>query len=847
MNDGETILNRVTRDAADQLQRHIGEAAGREVFFAGVLDAHGMVHEVRPLARGNAAAVPALFTQLELRDVVLHNHPTGNLEPSEADLELAQMYSAHGHGVYILDNEATRVYVVVEPFLPKKAVPLNERELTRAFGPDSALSRVIPAFEARPQQIEMTALIAQAFNRNGIAVIEAPTGVGKTMAYLLPAIRWAVSNKERIVISTRTINLQEQIIGHDLPLLRRCVNDEFHACLVKGRGNYVCRQKLERALSEIGLFDDEKDASQLRAIANWTEITHDGSRSDLHFTPDRLIWEKVNCEADLCPGGNCRYFQECFLSRARRDMARADLLVVNHHMLFSDIAVKKEMDDFTSSAVLPAFARVILDEAHSIEDAATEYFGLTATRYALHKIMRHLLHEEEGRERGLLPFIKLKLMHKCPQLDVAEYEELVAFIERQLRPALLLAQDALDDAFTGLREHTAAYCGQVGRDIKWRLTPDILAGPELRQLHDEMIMPAVNQARALRQLLEKLFDQLARIKPIDFEDESPVQMETLEVGAAIRRIETIARALAECTEETLEDNTVRWIEIDAKNEDSVRVARCPLEVGRPLSEWVYANLDTIVMTSATLAVGKQFDYFKSRIGLDLVKEDRVRALLLDSPFDFCNQALVCAPTDGYEPRAPEYLEETTERIRTVLAITKGHAFVLFTSFFALDFVYSRLESDLRARHITPLCQGKAARSRLLEQFRSEPNSVLFATDSFWEGVDVAGDALQCVILARLPFRVPSEPILEARAEAITQAGGNAFMQYSVPQAVIKLRQGFGRLIRRRTDRGVVVILDNRVVTKYYGRAFLSALPNAPVARGKAEDVWRRLEAFFQQQ
>ncbi len=243
-------------------------------------------------------------------------------------------------------------------------------------------------------------------------------------------------------------------------------------------------------------------------------------------------------------------------------------------------------------------------------------------------------------------------------------------------------------------------------------------------------------------------------------------------------------------------------------------------------------------------MGKQFNYLKGRIGLDLVDDDRVHTLLLDSPFDFPSQALVCVPTDGYEPKAPEYLEETTERIRRVLNITRGHAFVLFTSFYALDFVFERLEAELRGQRITPLCQGKSARSRLLEQFRREPTSVLFATHSFWEGVDVAGDALQCVILARLPFRVPSEPILEARAEAIAQAGGNAFMQYSVPQAVIKLRQGFGRLIRRRTDRGVVVILDNRVVTKYYGRTFLASLPNAPLVRGKADEVWRRLEHFF---
>jgi len=447
-------------------------------------------------------------------------------------------------------------------------------------------------------------------------------------------------------------------------------------------------------------------------------------------------------------------------------------------------------------------------------------------------------------ERGLLPFLKLKLMRNCPQVSVEEYQEYVEIIDRQLLPAVIMTGDALDESFTALREYVSGRSDQLGHEIAWRLTPDILSEPELRQIHDEYVAPAIVQAQSLIRLGWKLLEKLETIPPLDLSTESPVQLEIAELRAYLRRLQQVADALGECTAEELEDNTVRWIEISGRDENRVRVARCPLAVGKPLAEWVYDKMESVVMTSATLAVRRQFAYCKTRVGLDLVPEARMTEVLLDSPFDFRNQALMCVPTDGPPPNAPDYLERLVPDIRTILNITRGHAFVLFTSFRAMDYAHDILEPELRAKGIKTLCQGKDSRSRLLGMFRDDPSSVLFATDSFWEGVDVAGEALQCVVLTRLPFRVPTEPILEARAQAIEQAGGNAFMDLSVPQAVIKLRQGFGRLIRRKTDWGSVVILDNRIVTKYYGKAFLGSLPEVPVVSGPAAKVWAELDRFY---
>jgi len=842
---GENILKRFGPVAAREMHEAIIAAGGNEVFFAGSLDAQGRVEAVRVLARGHRSAVLAVTEGLALREVVIHNHPSGELTPSEADLQLAGICSANGHGVYIVDNEATRVYVVVEPFLNSNVQPLDAAALTQIFAPNSKLAQVLPHFEVRPQQRRLMEATALAFNRDGIAVVEAPTGVGKTFAYLLPAALWALRNKERVVVSTRTINLQEQIMLKDIPLLKRAIDEDFSACLVKGRGNYLCRRKLERALSEAGLFDDEHDQAQLESIAEWAEHTEDGSLSDLPFVPGREIWDRVCSEADSCGGGRCPDQKKCFIGKARREMAKADVLVVNHHMLFSDIAIKRQTGDFAGAAVLPSYKRVIFDEAHSIEDSATEYFGVTASRLGINQILSRFQRTERGRERGLLPLLRNKLMRECTQISVTEYESLEKIILEQLVPGIEGIRHVSGTYFDMLRELSAEKCGQIGRDIKWRLTQDALSDSDVRAFHGTYAIPMVE---AMRQMLRHGATLIRRLKEIPRgpKDEEPAIVgEIQELSAYLSRLEHAANVIGELTSAELQENTVRWIEIDAKNSAYVRVSRCPLHVGAPLAEWVYEQLSTIVMTSATLSVQQQFRYLFDRLGLDRVDPGRVETLALDSPFDFTKQAMLLVATDMPAPDERSFQEASIDAMRECLLITRGHAFILFTSFSALEQAYRALSDELRARGITALKQGQESRTVLLERFRSDTTSVLFATDSFWEGVDVAGEALQCVILPKLPFRVPTEPVLEARAEAIEEAGGNAFRDYAVPQAVIKFRQGFGRLIRRRSDRGVVLVLDKRIVTKQYGKIFLDSLPPLRLVKGPKQGVMLALRKFFE--
>lgn len=841
---GENILKRLTPAAARVIHEAIEEACGNEVFFAGALDPQGRVAELRVLARGHRGAVLAVMENVGLREVVIHNHPSGDLTPSEADLSLAGAFSANGHGVYIVDNDATRVYVVVEPFMAKDITPLDATNMAEEFLPSGRLARVLPGFEVRPQQKRMMESVAMAFNRDGIAVVEAPTGVGKTMAYLLPAAVWATRNKERVVISTRTINLQEQIMFKDIPQLQRAIDEKFSACLVKGRGNYLCRRKLDRALAESTLFDEEADKEQLDAIAEWASTSEDGSLADLTFVPKRDIWDRVCSEADACGGNRCPDQKKCFIGRARREMAKADLLVVNHHMFFSDVALKQQAGDFTSAAVLPSYKRVIFDEAHSIEDSATEYFGVTASRLGTMQLLSRFVKTERGRERGLVPLLKGKLMRDCTQISVRDYETIEKLIDEQFLPALELVRHELTAYFDALRELCAAKCGQIGRDIKWRLTLSALQEEAVREFHAHEALPAVE---ALRGLLRHGVALLGRLKAVPRgpdDAEPPIAGEIQELAAYLSRTEHIANVIAEVTCEDLHENTVRWVEIDTKNAAYIRVSRCPLHVGAPMAESVYSQLNTVVMTSATLSVQQEFRYLFDRLGLDRAAPGRVETVALDSPFDFTQQASLFVTTDLPAPDERSFQEASIEAMRECLRITRGHAFILFTSFSALDQAHRVLAPELRALGITALRQGEESRTVLLDRFRSDTASVLFATDSFWEGVDVAGEALQCVILPKLPFRVPTEPILEARAEAIDAAGGNAFRDYSVPQAVIKFRQGFGRLIRRRTDRGSVIVLDKRIITKFYGKIFLDSLPPLRLVKGPKRGVLLALERFF---
>lgn len=840
-NPGERADARIRPAVADAMREIIAEAGGNEVFFAGSLDKDSMLESVRVCARGHKSAVPALMEGLGRNEIVLHNHPSGNLTPSEADLHLAALYSQKGHGAYIIDNQVARVYVMVEPIRAEPRKPLARKPLETILSDKGPLARALPDYEVRHQQIEMLHLVTDGFNNDTIAVIEAPTGVGKTLAYLLPAVTWAQQNHERVVIATKTINLQEQIIFKDVPLLQECLEAPFSAVLVKGRNNYLCPRRLQRALSEATLFQEEDEADELKAIAVWAEKTQDGTRSDLPFVPKRETWENICSDADMCTGAQCHAEGNCFLTKARRALAKADLIIANHHVLFSDLAVKKEVGDFGSTAVLPPYYRVIIDEAHNVEDSATQYFGNEATRNGALMLFSRFVRIQRRAERGLLPLTKQRLVTERHEILLPTLDAILDLIDTKLVPALAEARDSITLVFDVLRSIAAEGCGKIGRDIKWRLTPEILANPEWRDLHDVHVLPCAEDIHIAARHTDALVRHLRAIRDPKDPEILPFLPEISQLQGYRDRLLRLAKTLTECTNNALQENAVRWVEIDANNDTICRLCQCPLDISIPLAEWVYPQLRTVIMTSATLSVRNRFDFLFERLGLDATKPSRVNAAALESPFDFERQARLYLFDDLPAPEDKTFLTDSEALMEAILHITDGHAFILFTSFYALDHAYRALEKTLRKHGITPLKQGADSRTRLLDRFRTDTSSVLFATDSFWEGVDVAGAALQCVILPKLPFRVPTEPVLQARSEAIDAAGNNAFMTYSVPQAVIRFRQGFGRLIRRKSDRGTVIVLDKRISTRFYGKMFLESLPPISIMRGPRQALLDNLQ------
>ncbi|WP_321367125.1 helicase C-terminal domain-containing protein [uncultured Desulfuromusa sp.] len=837
------MLNFISPDSIDQLRYAIKEADGNEVFVLGQTDAERRIVQVEVLARGSENAVPAILQTCSYGDVVLHNHPTGNLHPSGADIEVAAQFGALGVGFYIIDNSVENLYRVVEAFAEKDTQKLDPAEIAGLLGADGVIAQKLPDYEDRPEQLQMAFAVADAFNKGQLTVVEAGTGTGKSLAYLVPTLLWARANQERVVISTRTINLQEQLIRKDLPFLQRSTGIEFYAVLVKGRSNYFCLRRGETAGRELGLFDQQQ-VEELQQILTWAENTGDGSKEDLSFIPSYQAWEEVCCEADQCARVRCQYYSRCFFHKARRRAARADILVVNHALLLSDLALRQQTDNYSATAVLPPFERAILDEAHHLEDVATNYFSSQLTRFTFSRILNRLRHPRKLNQ-GLLPRFLDQLSQELPDSLDQLYRGLHGEIESLLNKRQQLLDLALDE-FQSIAEELPEFLGKpvsAKFELKHRILPDFMQTPiwleickqveRLRIGSSELAQGLVGLLRTAEDLPESVAEKL--------------NSSLVDLRGISGRLEGMAADLASF--QSVAENSCVWVEVRegriGRNKGLITsLCQAPLEVAESLDKALYQRLRSLVMTSATLTVAGAFGYFHSRVGLDRVEPDRLVELALDSPFDYQQQALVAIPSDLPEPGKPGFSEAVRDAVEKALLCSQGRSFVLFTSYALLRQVHDELAPVLEAQNLRCLRQGGENRHRLLKRFAEDESSILFGTDSFWEGVDVPGRSLEQVIIARLPFRVPTEPVLEARAQAIEFRGGDPFMEYTVPQAVIRFKQGFGRLIRHRNDRGVVLILDTRVVKKGYGRMFLRSLPPARIVRGHSDEVFTEIGRFF---
>jgi len=819
----------LTPETARRMREAIAHARGNEVCFLCEVGDAGDVREPRVVARGNAWAVPAAAADAEPGMLLVHNHPSGDLDPSEPDLAIAAMLHERGVGLAITDNEARDLYVVVEPARPRALVRLDGAEVEAQLAPGGALSRWHPGYEDRPTQRAMAALIAETYNEGGITLAEAGTGTGKSVAYLLPAIRWAVLNRERTVVSTNTINLQEQLVGKDLPLLRRALGEPFRFALVKGRRNYVSIRRAHLAAAAEGSLFSGAERAELGAILDWLKRTRDGSLQDLPFTPSPEVWDEVASESDVCLRTKCPHFEACFYQRARRDAATADVLVVNHHLLFSDLAVRRAQDNYTAPAVLPPYRRVVIDEAHNLEEAATAHLGASVSRRGVERLLTRL----DRRGRGVLQAVEAALL--AGGSDLLQQDALDR-IAQQLRPGVEQALRRAGELFSQLEARVASVDEGV-----LRLDDGATDGAAAGEALDALVLVLTELAAGLDALRERI--------ELDTGWRAALEEQLLEIEAAADRIRAAVEALRVALVPGRDPvPLVRWLERrgGGAREPNVLARAAPIDLSDALREALFDRVDSAILTSATLATRDGFDFLRSRLGLN-GGGVRVREALFESPFDYTTQTRIVIPTDMPEPRGESHAAfdfATAEIVEDLVGLSDGGVFVLFTSYRSLRAV----AAELRRRGVDarwPLfVQGEAPRSRLVQSFAASGRGVLLGVASFWEGVDVPGEPLRGLVLAKLPFKVPSEPLTAARVEAIERNGGNAFYEYMLPQAALRLKQGFGRLIRSRADRGVVVLLDRRVVTRTYGRYFLDSLPPAPVQTGAWRDLRPAIQAFY---
>ena len=611
------------------------------------------------------------------------------------------------------------------------------------FARNGVLARAHPNYDYRKSQLEMAQAVESAISERRHLIVEAGTGTGKTLAYLLPSIL----SGRRVVISTGTKNLQEQLYFKDLPFLQSLFDQPLSVCYMKGRSNYVCRQKVYDAERD-PVLSGLDEVGDFRLIQDWERVTERGDRSELRDLPEKSsAWTKLDARSDLCAGQKCKQFDRCFITEMHRRALESDIIIVNHHLFFADLAVR----DQAFGGILPEYSAVIFDEAHEIEDVAGQYFGMSVSNTQIQELIK----------------------------DTAAISRAKLFATPELDRSLIHLSDRTDDFFglfpqegrqgfrnhdSFLEEHEDAYRELLlaidGLCMRLELTERVL----------EEILPLIRRGRLIQQAL---------------------------------------RFWMECADKTY----VYWIERRGR---SLYLQATPIDVSRALATHLMDRVDAVILTSATLAVAGSFEYAQSRLGLE-----NARTLQLESQYDYAKQVVLYVPPFLPDPRHPEFTQSAAEEIERILEASRGRAFVLFTSYQQMRQIYHILKP--RLEHAL-LLQGDAPRTALLNTFRETPGAVLFGTSSFWQGVDVQGDQLSCVIIDRLPFAVPSDPVIAARIDAVRENGGNAFYEYQIPQAALALKQGFGRLIRGTSDRGVLALLDNRITKLPYGRVFFDSLP-----------------------
>ena len=801
------IKGRFSEESLQIIKKYLQENNNKSMIFKATFDEDELIQEPFFLSLYKKKSFEETLTKVGKNEIVIRTTKPNQLYPSDMELELSEeLYTRRNIAYCLLSSDLDDFYFVQDI----DRIFLEEIDIENYFAKDGILAKEIKGFEYRQEQEEMAQYIQDAINEDRKIIVEAGTGTGKTLAYLIPSIKWAVTNKKKVIIATNTINLQEQLLLKDIPLAKSIIKEEFSYVLVKGRNNYVCKRLFNELVLgksiDIETFSMEA-REQIEYILKWGNKTKTGDKAELPFEVYPDVWELVQSTTELCLGKKCPYRKECFYMKTRMEKMEADILISNHHVFFADLNVRAETDFDSEYLILPRYDMVIFDEAHNIESVARSYFSVEVSKISFTRLLNRIYQRKNKRKKEKSALIRVE--DTVDEKDLEDSQQYI-YLLNTLKEEISILQNIGDEYFDEIRKiyetNTESPIKKSLNNFEMTKSRFLENLREKKDIFQSKLTDFLNLMISFNNVIDEEKDKNPEV--INFNNHLKMFKAYIDSFKFINSFE--------------DDNYIYWLDINSKRTNVVLTAT-PLNIAKKLSSVLFDNLDRLVFASATIVVNGNFDYFKKSLGLD--EEDCIEAII-KSPFNYDEQMSVYIPSDIQDSEnINAFVSDANRFILDILLKTSGKAFILFTSYTMLNQIYYSISKKLKDKGFEVFLHGDKPRSQLIKEFKEAENPILFGTTSFWEGVDVQGENLSNVIITKLPFLVPTDPVVSAISKKIEEDGGNSFTDFQLPEAIIKFKQGVGRLIRKKTDRGNIFILDNRILKKRYGSLFINALPS----------------------
>lgn len=801
------IRDRFSEESLQTIKKYLEEHNNKSMIFKATFDEDEKIQKPFFLSLYKKKSFEETLTKVGKNEVVIRTTKPNQLYPSDMELELSEeLYTRRNIAYCLLSSDLDDFYFVQDI----DRIFLEEIDIENYFAKDGILAKEIKGFEYREEQEEMAQYIQDAINEDRKIIVEAGTGTGKTLAYLIPSIKWAVINKKKVIIATNTINLQEQLLLKDIPLAKSIIKDEFSYVLVKGRNNYVCKRLFNELVLgksiDIETFSMEA-REQIEYILKWGNKTKTGDKAELPFEVYPDVWELVQSTTELCLGKKCPYRKECFYMKTRMEKMEADILISNHHVFFADLNVRAETDFDSEYLILPRYDMVIFDEAHNVESVARSYFSVEVSKISFTRLLNRIYQKKNKRKKEKSALIRVE--DTVDEKNLEDSEQYI-YLLNTLKEEISILQNIGDEYFDEIRKiyetNTEAPIKKTLNNFEMTKSRFLENLREKKDIFQSKLADFLNLMMSFNNVIDEEKDKNPEV--INFNNHLKMFKAYIDSFKFINSFE--------------DDNYIYWLDINSKRTNVILTAT-PLNIAQKLSTVLFDNLDRLVFASATIVVNGNFDYFKKSLGLD--EEDCIEAII-KSPFDYDEQMSVYIPSDIQDSEnINAFVSDASKFILNILLKTDGKAFILFTSYTMLNQIYYSISKKLKDKGFEVFLHGDKPRSQIIKEFKEAENPILFGTTSFWEGVDVQGENLSNVIITKLPFLVPTDPVVSAISKKIEEDGGNSFMDFQLPEAIIKFKQGVGRLIRKKTDSGNIFILDNRILKKRYGSLFINALPS----------------------